>query len=142
MTGATIFAVLAAALYAAPHVGDYWVQTHHQALTKGARSRTGQLSCLAHVTTYTATTALFCGLVWLAFDLPVTWYGFAAGQVLSAVTHYWADRRVYLLALADRLGKGEFARFGSGLSTGAAFLDQSWHMLWLFVAAIVTAVLR
>jgi hypothetical protein len=151
MTGATIFAVMAAALYAAHHVGDYWVQTHHQAMTKAARSRAGQLSCAAHVVTYTATTALFCGVVWAVFALPVTWYGFAAGQLVSALTHYWADRRVYLLGLASRLGKGDFARLGTPrpdrddnptLGTGTIALDQSWHMLWLFAAAIVTAVLR
>lgn len=150
MTDALTFAVLAPTLYAAHHVGDYWVQTHHQALTKGKPRREGQVACLRHVVTYTATTALFTALVWALFDLDVTWYGFVAGQLASAVTHYWADRRTPLLRLADVLGKGDFARLGvprSGhddnptLGTGATALDQAWHHLWLWIAALLTALI-
>lgn len=158
-TAPATFAAVAASLYAAHHFGDYWVQTHHQALTKGRPGRVGQLACLRHVATYTATTALFVGFTWFLFDriaetpadkLGITWYGFVLGQLVSAVTHYWADRRVPLLKLADRLGKGTFARLGTPrlgrddnptLGTGATALDQSWHWLWLWVAAIITAVI-
>jgi len=149
-TGAATFSAVGVALYAAHHLGDYWVQTHHQALTKGKPRREGQLACAAHVATYTAVTSAFMVLVWVSFDLAITWYSLLLGQALSAVTHYWADRRAPLLRLADRLGKGEFARLGTPrvghddnitLGTGATALDQSWHWTWLFVAAYVTAVL-
>lgn len=154
MAAGLTFAVLAPTLYAAHHVGDYWVQTHHQALTKGKPRREGQLACLRHVATYTATTALFTVLVWTLFGLDVTWYGFVAGQLVSAVTHYFADRRTPLLKLAALLdratGKLTFAALGTPragrddnptLGTGAAALDQSWHWLWLFAAAVITALI-
>jgi hypothetical protein len=73
-----------------------------------------------------------------------------AGQLVSAVTHYWADRRTTLARLADALGKGGYYRLGAprpgrddnlSLGTGAYALDQSWHWLWLGVAATVTALM-
>lgn len=46
-----------------------------------------------------------------------------------------------LARLADRLGKGEFARLGDGAAapagTGAYALDQSWHVAWLLIAALI-----
>lgn len=169
MTAVLTFAVLAPTLYAAHQVGDYWVQTHHQALTKGKPRREGHLACLRHVATYTATTGLFTVLVWWLFALDVTWWGFVAGQLVSAVTHYWADRRTTLLKLAGLLerstGKLTFARLGvprpgmnpryerpgvpsftafddnPTLGTGAMALDQSWHIFWLFTAALLTALI-
>jgi hypothetical protein len=154
MPAAVTFAAVGVTLYAAHQVGDYWVQTHHQALTKGQPRRAGQLACLRHVATYTATTALFVGVVWWLLDLDVAWYAFAAGQLVSAVTHYWADRRAPLLRLAAHLerptGKATFAELGTPrpgrddnptLGTGAAVLDQAWHHLWLFAAALITALI-
>ena len=135
---------------------------------------------LAHVATYTITTALMVGVVWLLFDLPISPAGFLLGQAASAGTHYWADRRFTLQRLCERLGKGNFYRLGAprnvaafalaptrgtwttsdyrtvelhddndaqvgwdnpSLGTGAYALDQSWHWLWLFVAALLTALI-
>ena len=51
--------------------------------------------------------------------------------------------------LAALIGKREFVTFGAprpgrddnpSMGTGAYALDQSWHWLWLGVAALVTAV--
>lgn len=154
MTAALTFAVLAPTLYAAHQVGDYWVQTHHQAQAKGnpLTGYKGSLACLRHVATYTVTTALFVGLVWWLFDLDITPAGFILGQLVSAVTHYIADRRwpIEMLAgLLDRsTGKLDFYELGRprlghadnpSLGTGAHALDQSWHTLWLFAAALLTA---
>lgn len=129
MTAAAFAAVLLA-LLAAHHVGDHWVQTDTQAQGKGERSAAGVRHCAAHVVSYTVCTALASGLAWWALDLPVTWAGFAAAQVLSATTHYWADRRFTLAWLAAKLGKAPYYERG-----GAYQLDQSWHWLWLTVAA-------
>ncbi|MEV0404982.1 hypothetical protein [Actinoallomurus sp. NPDC050550] len=90
------------------------------------------------------------------FGLSMTWTGFILGQVISAVTHYWADRRSTLRGLAEKLGKTAFYRLGAprtgtdkdgkerddnpSLGTGAYALDQSWHKLWILIAAIVTAI--
>lgn len=162
----TTFAAVGVTLYAAHQFGDYWVQTHPWATTKGRPDRAGRIACAKHVATYTMVTAALTMLVWQSFGLAVTWYSFVLGQLLSAVTHYWADRRLPLLRLVARLGKDEFARVGMPrqgpdprhkpwpdmpsvvhyddnptLGTGAMALDQAWHITWLFVAAYVTAVL-
>jgi hypothetical protein len=60
-----------------------------------------------------------------------------AGLALSAVTHYFSDRRQPLAWVAAKLGKRGFYEAGSGLATGAALLDQAWHWAWLFASALV-----
>lgn len=171
---ALTFAAVLPALLVAHNVGDNWIQTHRQALTKGQRNRGGQLACLVHVATYTSTTAGVVGLLWWLLDLDISPLGFVLGQLVSAVTHYWADRRYTLAWLAGRLGKTPFYVLGAPrgytieldrirrdeltvrhtlspetdevpldnptLGTGAYALDQAWHWLWLFVAALITAV--
>jgi hypothetical protein len=127
---AAAFAAVLLALLAAHHIGDHWVQTDTQAQGKGERSAAGARHCAAHVASYTACTALASALAWWALDLPVTPAGFVLAQVLSAVTHYWADRRFTLAWLCARLGKAGYYERG-----GAYQLDQSWHWLWLTVAA-------
>lgn len=144
------FAVLLPALLVAHNVADHWVQTSHQAATKGQRDRAGRVACAAHVASYTAVTAAVVAGLWWVFALPISVWGVLAGQVVSAGTHYWADRRFTLSALCDWTGKGSFYRLGSprvdrddnpSLGTGAYALDQSWHWAWLGVAALVTAVI-
>ena len=125
-----------AAMLAGHQVGDYWMQTDEQAADKGMAGWSGRRACLAHVASYTACVVSVLGTVVLAFGLPLTLRGVVVGQVVSAVTHYFADRRVPLrrLALAVEPGKREFwDRRG-----GAALLDQAWHVFWLFVSAVVT----
>ncbi|NYH79025.1 hypothetical protein FHR84_002359 [Actinopolyspora biskrensis] len=145
---ALTFAVTLPSLLVAHHVADHWVQTSHQAGTKGLPGRSGRSACAAHVAGYTAVTAGFVGLLWTLFGLPVTPAGFVTGQLVSALTHYWADRRWTLHRLATTVGRGGFYALGSpregkddnpSLGTGAYVLDQSWHWLWLFVAALLTA---
>ncbi|MFE6925918.1 transcriptional regulator [Nocardia sp. NPDC057663] len=137
ITAATFAAVLGAFLVG-HQVGDYWVQTSHQAAGKGAPGWHGRWECAKHVATYTLTLALCLAAVawWLHLPIDLGWA--AGGLAVSAVTHYWADRRTTLAALSDRLGLGGFYRAGTGLASGAAHLDQSWHWLWLGVAALVT----
>ncbi|MFI5730341.1 DUF3307 domain-containing protein [Kribbella sp. NPDC051587] len=151
------FAAYLLALLTAHTVADHWIQTHHQALCKGKPGRVGVLACLRHVATYTATTALLGLLVWQVLDLELSWLGFLAGQALSAVTHYFADRRVPLARLAQWFGKADFLALGvprtgldrngnayddnPSLGTGAYSLDQSFHHLCLFLAALLTVAL-
>lgn len=137
MSGPATFAAVAVSLYAAHQVGDYWVQTSRQAAEKGLPGWQGRLACAAHVATYTATLAGFLAVValWLDISLSLPWL--LAGLALSAVTHYFADRRRPLERLAGLLGSTKFYRAGEGLATGAALLDQAWHWGWLFVSALV-----
>lgn len=133
---AVTFSTTLLALLTAHHVGDHWVQTSHQACGKGARTWAGAWCCAKHVASYTAGTAALVGLVWILFGLAISPLGFVAGQLTSAVTHYWADRRYTLAWLARVLGKGGYYDHG-----GAYELDQAFHRGWLFVAALLTALL-
>jgi len=121
----TVFAAVFATLYAAHHVGDHWVQTHRQACRKADRTPQGQLACLAHAVSLTLTKMA------------------ALALLVDTVSHYWADRRWTLRDLADRAGKGDFYRLGlaeaAPTGTGAYALDQSWHIGWLFITALIIA---
>jgi hypothetical protein len=137
MSAPVMFAAVFGVYLAAHQVADYWVQRGWQTMRKGLPGWAGRWACAAHVTTYTLTLALFLALAawWLA--LPVSPGRAAAGLAVSAVTHYFADRRTPLRRVAEMTGKGEFWHYGNG--AGAAHLDQSWHVACLFIAALVTA---
>ncbi|MFF5111585.1 DUF3307 domain-containing protein [Streptosporangium sp. NPDC000509] len=146
-TLATLAAVFVA-LYAAHSVGDHWVQTHHQACAKGAPTVAGRLACLRHVATLTLTKAAALAALALVADLTLHPITLLTGLIVDALSHYWADRRVTLAALAERLGKGDFYHLGAPrpdtadaphLGTGAYALDQSWHIGFLFIAALIIA---
>lgn len=149
MSAAT-FAAVGLGLLCAHQVADHWVQTEHQSAVKGRPGNAGRLACARHVASYTVVTAVAVLALWGAFQLDITWIGFVAGQLVSAVTHYWADRRSTLARLATLAGHAPFYALGApregcddnpSLGTGAYALDQSWHWGWLGVAAFLTAVL-
>jgi hypothetical protein len=153
-------AVLAASLIA-HDLGDYYMQTgsqswrkrrrghadHHRdecttRATCAHRTRTGRLACAGHVASYTATQVALLALVSRVLGLGLGWRAIAAGQLVSAVTHYYMDREYTAQAMHDALGKGFLHRLGPGAPfTGGKLLDQTWHKFWLFVAALATAVL-
>jgi hypothetical protein len=111
---AGLFAAVFVTLYAAHHVGDYWVQTDHQALHKGDAGWSGRAACLKHVLTYVWTQAVMLGLLFAVLGIPITW-GVHAGLLISGVTHYLADRREHglMFKLARRLpGKAAFLELG------------------------------
>ncbi|WP_159850481.1 transcriptional regulator [Nocardia sp. CY41] len=137
-TAAAEFGATLGAYLVGHHVADYWVQTDHQAQHKGLPGWAGRISCASHVLTYTLTLVVCLAAVTWWLRLPVSPAWAATGLGVSAATHYWADRRSTLMWLADRLSKGGFYRRGEGLASGAAHLDQSWHWLWLGIAALVT----
>jgi uncharacterized protein DUF3307 len=157
------FATAAIALYAAHHVGDYWIQTDTQARRKGEAGQIGRLYCLEHVLTYliTAVALLFItsAVTGLNYGMPQ----FLSALAISGVTHYLADRREHGLMfwIARRMpGKARFMELGvprnvhvqcdercvhtldnPQLATGPWALDQAWHIFWgVFVAALVLSV--
>ena len=137
MARVALFGAAFAALYAAHQVADHWVQTQHQADEKGKPGWCGRWNCVKHVGSYTLTqlVALVVAAWWLGFAWPAGWL--AAGLGVSAVTHYFADRRAPLRKLAEASGSGKFYRLADFGLNGAYLLDQSWHVGWLFVAALV-----
>lgn len=137
-----------AALYAAHHIGDFWVQTDHQARTKGLPGRDGAMACLAHVVSYTLTAVIALMSMALVTGWSPAWGHLVAGLAVSAVSHYVADRRRPLRWLADLAGLHLFWVLGAPrpdhndkpcLGTGAYALDQSFHLGWIFVAALIIA---
>ena len=140
MNPAAAFAAIFAALYAAHSFADHWVQTDAQAQSKGRHDHVGRRACLAHVLTLTLTQCLALLVLFVVLDLPDPGPAAGiAGLAINAGSHYWIDRRFTLAGLCEKIGKGGFYRMGSGLGTGAYALDQSAHVLMLFVSAVVIA---
>lgn len=111
-----MFAEAAIALYAAHHVGDYWVQSDHQAQHKGDAGTEGRVACAMHVLTYVSTQAVFLGLTGLVLGLPFPgWWQALSCLAVSGITHYLADRREHgiMFRLARLLpGKARFLELG------------------------------
>ncbi|GHC33078.1 hypothetical protein GCM10010507_01800 [Streptomyces cinnamoneus] len=152
---AAVFAAAFIALYVAHSVGDHWVQSSCQAAEKGLPGWPGRLACARHIFGLTVTKCAVLVPVVLLLRLPVTVLGLALALAVDAGTHYWADRRTTLAWLARACGRAEFYSLGTPshptapatatgtpaahLGTGAYVLDQSWHHLWLGVAALIIA---
>ncbi|TXS49884.1 transcriptional regulator [Streptomyces sp. t39] len=145
---AALFAAVFVVLWVGHSVGDHWVQTSHQSCTKGAPGWPGRLAAARHVATLTTTKGvLLLAAGWL-LGLGLSAAGVVAGLAVDALSHGWADRRTTLARLAAVTGKGEFYRLGAPrpgrddnphIGTGAYALDQSFHHLWLLVAALLIA---
>ncbi|WP_329143460.1 DUF3307 domain-containing protein [Streptomyces sp. NBC_01456] len=152
---AVVFAAVFIALYVAHSVGDHWVQSSCQVDDKGKPGWAGRWACTRHVIGLTLTKGATLAVVVALLHLPVTALGVTLGLAVDAVTHWWADRRSTLAWLAKICGKAEFYSLGTGahpahpvtaegkpaahLGTGAYALDQSFHHLWLLVAALIIA---
>lgn len=152
---AATFAAVFAALYVAHSVGDHWVQTSRQSADKGKPGWNGRLADARHVATLTVTKLALLLPVALLLGVDLSVLGLVVGLGVDAVTHWWADRRGTLARLAKVLGQAEFYALGTGahpvhpvtaegkpaghLGTGAYALDQSFHHLWLLVAALLIA---
>lgn len=124
-------------------MGDYYVQTSHQAIRKSRRTREGQLARAGHVASYTATQVVMLLVVNRLLGLGLSARAVAAGQLVNAVTHYFMDREYTAEAMHKAMGRGEFHQVGTPGTpfTGGKILDQCWHEFWLFVAALVTVVI-
>ena len=147
-TRAATFAAVFAALYVAHQVADHWVQTQHQADTKGHPGWAGRAACAAHVATYTLTAVVALGLLAAGTGLRFDLFHVAVGLLISAVSHYVADRRTPLRKLAELSRSARFYALGTprtgrddnpSLGTGAYALDQSFHLFFLFAAALFIA---
>lgn len=128
------FATIFILLYLGHHLGDYWIQSERQTAIKALPGARGRLACVEHVTTYTLTllVVLIAGCRRLGLDVDIM--PTAVSMLISMVTHYFADRREPLRRLALALRHGSTWIDSGG---GLALLDQSWHLCWLGVAAII-----
>jgi len=146
MSSPANLAAVLGTLVIAHHVADHWVQTSHQAAHKGLPGWAGRLACARHVATYTLTALVALLAVALRTGLHLDPALTAAGLLVSAGSHYLADRRAPLRWIATRLGMSGFYNLGAprpgrddnpSLGTGAYALDQSWHLGWLLIAALI-----
>jgi hypothetical protein len=112
-------------------VGDYMLQTDWQAIHKRG-GLTGppvaRRALVSHVMTYTLAFAL--AFVWLWPSLHAWVIGLAA---LIAIPHLIQDDGQLLALYARRVKKADIA---TNQSLGAA-LDQSFHLLALFITALI-----
>ncbi|WP_439675744.1 DUF3307 domain-containing protein [Embleya sp. MST-111070] len=129
-----VFAAIGFALYAAHMVGDHWVQSDREALGKGAAGWSGRFWAARHVVSLTLVKVVFLAAVWLVFALALNPFAVVVGLVVDALSHWWADRRHTLAGLARRVGKGTWWERDP---QAPYLLDQSWHIGWLFVAALI-----
>ncbi|MEU7222292.1 transcriptional regulator [Streptomyces chrestomyceticus] len=148
---AATFAACFIALYIGHLLGDHIIQTSAQAEAKGAQGWPGRLACAGHVATLTLAKAGALGAVVLTLHLPVTLPGLVLGGAVDAASHYWADRRFTLLGLVRAIRRGGYLDYGTvvrkpdkdadgtGPGTAAYEIDQTWHTLWLGVAALLIA---
>lgn len=147
---AAVLTVSSVALFAAHQVGDHWLQTHGQAMTKGGTGWAARGACARHVLVLVVVKVAALLAAFAVVGLPIRPLWWAASLGVDAVSHYWADRRTTLRCLAGLLGEGKAAFFELGaprpgrddnpsLGTGAYALDQSWHIGWLFIAALILA---
>lgn len=134
---AAAFAALYALTRAAADLGDHWIQSDAQAVTKGQTDDAGRRACTAHVATYIATQAVAVAAGSRLLGLRITPGRATAAIAVSAVTHYVADRRAPVKALAEATGKGRFYELGGPLG-GAYLLDQAiHHTAEIFAVAIL-----
>lgn len=110
--GPATFAVVFIFLYVAHGIADHWIQTHQEAMDKGNAGWPGRKACAAHVLSYTVCTMAAVALADWMFALGLAFWAIMAGQAISAVTHYWVDRRTTLAWLCERIGKGDYYRLG------------------------------
>jgi len=145
---AALFAAVFVALFVAHQVADHWIQTDHQACRKGDPGWVGRIACAAHVATYTATALVALAALPLVLGVPLSVGRVSAGLAVSAVSHYLADRRTPLRRLAEATGRARFYALGQprpgrddnpSLGCGSYALDQSFHYLFVFVAALIIA---
>ncbi|MFD0033051.1 hypothetical protein ACFVJK_33210 [Streptomyces sp. NPDC127172] len=91
-----------------------------------------------NVASYTATQAVVLLAGARALGLHLKPSRVVSALALSAGTHWWADRRVHLKAVAEATGKGNFYNLGGPLGGNYA-LDQAFHHAMETIAAAIAA---
>jgi hypothetical protein len=137
-----MFGTVMAALLVGHYLGDYFIQTDHQAQHKGLRgerSAEGRANCFMHALGYTLTLFLALGAVMLVDDVESThsaqllvW----AVLVANGFTHYVIDRRWTLEWFARRISKSAWV---DADAEALPKLDQAAHIVLLGAAALVIA---
>lgn len=139
---ASRFAAIAATLTAAHHVGDFMLQTDHQAACKpGPEDRAVVCSeseswraLAGHIASYHAVQVAGLLVANRALGLKLKPGRVLAGVALSAATHAVIDRRWPVRWWMDNTGSAAFREHG-----GAMHVDQTMHHASLWASALVIA---
>lgn len=142
MTTASRFAAVAATLAAAHHVGDFLLQTDHQAACKPATEDRAVVcsegeswrALAGHIASYHAAQVAGLLIANRALGLKLRPGRVAAGVAISAATHAVIDRRWPVRWWMDNTGSAAFRENG-----GAAHVDQTLHHTALWASALVIA---
>ncbi|MFE9247233.1 DUF3307 domain-containing protein [Nocardiopsis sp. NPDC006938] len=148
---AATFAATFVLYYIAHLIADHWCQRSEDAVGKQAPGWAGVRHCLSHTASVVLTTAvvLGVGMVLLGLRAPVDVV--AASLLVVGVSHYLVDRGTPLRWLARlTANEGYMDRVSvvrapdqvpdtTGPGTGAFHLDQSWHVAWAGVGALIIA---
>ena len=154
---AAAFGAVFVALWTAHTVGDHWLQTQTQSDEKGKPGWPGRLAASRHVLSLTLAKVVLLAGTAAALDQHLAPAAVTAGLALDSASHWWADRRFTLARFAAAVGKREFYELGTAahpkapvtadgtpaahIGSGQYALDQSLHVFFLFLAAlIITAV--
>lgn len=133
MTAAT-FAAVAVTLTAAHWVADHVLgQTDEQAQNKAKPGWEGWQHLLGHVVLYHL---VMWGMLTVAvgvLDLPVSWWGLAAGMAFSALSHGFLDRRWPVVWVLRHTGSAPYAETPEGRYAA----DQALHQFCLWVSALL-----
>jgi hypothetical protein len=142
MNTATIFATVAATLYAAHQLADHVLgQTDHQAANKAAPGNHGWRHNLYHVALYHLVSIVMLLTAIAVLRLPTSLTGVAAGLTFSAITHAFLDRRWPVRWLLEHTGSTPFYRQASHGINGMYLADQALHYACLWIAALLIACL-
>lgn len=136
------FLAVAVTLLLAHPVGDYMVQTPHQANNKGltgCQSAKGRWNAAKHALTYTATLSAAVLSVLALAGFTGSYSTVLAVLMLNGLTHYVIDRRWTLELFARKiLRKSEWIDNDKG---ALPHLDQTAHLaLFLPVALVIAAI--
>lgn len=145
---AVVFVSVFIALLVGHYIGDFWLQTATQAENKALKSWRGRFACAQHAATLALTKIVILDITAIVTEIHIPIAAAAIAIIIDAISHYWADRRTPLKKLADMLGKSNFYTLGTprpghddntSLGTGSHALDQSWHIAWIWIAALIIA---
>ena len=128
-----MFATVFILLYVAHLLADFALQTDRQASLKADRSAAGWWANLSHAATHVIACAVALAVGTAALDgmhLPVVRTVAALAWIGSS--HGLIDRRWLIAWWMDHTGSAAFRERG-----GAAYVDQTAHVLALAVAALV-----
>lgn len=127
-----------AALRTGAAVGDFFVQTDHQAKYKGEKSVRGRKALAAHALTYGATQGVFLLVTNRALGTNIRPARIVQAVAFSTLTHAFIDQRWPIKKAAKTLKKEKFHDMAPPLG-GAFCLDQSAHHLMEAAASLIVA---